>query len=118
LLAFNDRVAVIDDNEDGRDTIIDELGDHNYKGVAITGRYGSDMQRLLNEIEAQDPGFVICDHRLTAQQFASFNGLQVVEALIARKRPGESPCAPPGRGSPSFGAGMASGSRRSPICAI
>lgn len=87
MLAFNDRVAVIDDNEDGRDTIIDELSDHNYKGVAITGRYGSDIQRLLSEIEAQDPGFVICDHRLTAQQFASFNGLQVVEALIARKRP-------------------------------
>ncbi|MFK4056855.1 hypothetical protein [Brevundimonas sp. NPDC046655] len=87
MLAFNDRVAVIDDDEDGRDTIIDELGDHNYKGVAITGRYGSDIQRLLSEIEAQDPGFVICDHRLTAQQFASFNGLQVVEALIARKRP-------------------------------
>lgn len=87
MLAVNDRVAVIDDDEDGRETIIDELGAYNYEGVAITGRYGNDIQRLLNEIEAKDPSFVICDHRLTAQQFASFNGLQVVEALIARKRP-------------------------------
>lgn len=87
MLAANDRVVVIDDDEDGRDTIIDLLGEHDYKGVAIAGRYGNDIQRLLSEIESANPGFVICDHRLTAQQFASFNGLQVVEELIARKRP-------------------------------
>lgn len=87
MLAINDRVAVIDDDDDGRDTIIDLLGEQNYTGVAITGRFGNDIERLLNEIETADPRFVICDHRLTAKQFASFNGLQVVEELIARKRP-------------------------------
>lgn len=85
--AVNHRVAVIDDDEDGRETIIDLLGEHDYEGVAIMGRYGDDIELLLGDIEASDPGFVICDHRLTAQQFASFNGLEVVEELIARKRP-------------------------------
>lgn len=87
MLAQNDRVAVIDDDDDGRDTLIDSLGDHHYVGVPIVGRYGSDINRLVQEIEAFNPRFVICDHRLTAQQYASFNGLQVVEKLIELKRP-------------------------------
>lgn len=87
MLAVKDRVVVIDDDDDGRETIIDSLGDHDYEGFPIVGRFGNDIERLLSEIEASNPRFVICDHRLTAKQFANFSGLQVVEALIARKRP-------------------------------
>jgi CheY-like chemotaxis protein len=87
VLAQKDRVVVIDDDDDGRDTLIDSLGDHHYEGVSIVGRYGNDIDRLLHEIEASNPRFVICDHRLTAKQYATFNGLQVVERLIELKRP-------------------------------
>lgn len=87
MLAQKDRVVVIDDDDDGRDTLIDSLGDHHYEGVSIVGRYGNDIDRLLHEIEASNPRFVICDHRLTAKQYATFNGLQVVERLIGLKRP-------------------------------
>lgn len=87
MLALNDRVVVIDDDEDGRDTIVDDLDALKFQGIPIAGRFGSDIERLLQEVEAKDPSFVICDLRLTAHQFATFDGLQVVERLIARKRP-------------------------------
>lgn len=87
MLAVNDRVAVIDDNEDGRDTIVDDLDALSFKGIPIEGTFGDDLDRLLNEVEDFDPQFVICDLRLSARQFASFDGLQVVKALIARQRP-------------------------------
>lgn len=87
LLTLNDRVVVIDDNEDGRDTIVDDLDALHFKGVPIAGPFGDDLERLLHEVEGIDPEFVICDLRLSARQFATFNGLQVVEELIARQRP-------------------------------
>lgn len=87
MLALNDRVAVIDDEPDGRDTIIDLLGEHHFEPVAILGPFGSDLDRLIAEVDRADPGFVICDHRLTAKQYATFTGLQVVERLIENKRP-------------------------------
>lgn len=87
LLALNDRVVVIDDNEDGRDTIVDDLDALNFKGIPIEGSFGDDLERLLREVEGVDPQFVICDLRLSPRQFATFSGLQVVEKLIARQRP-------------------------------
>ncbi|MFK3857211.1 ANTAR domain-containing protein [Agrobacterium pusense] len=87
MLALNNRVVVIDDDDDGRDTIVDQLDEHNFEGVGIEGPFGSDIDRLLKVIDAEDPGFVICDHRLNAKQFASFSGLQVVKRLIELKRP-------------------------------
>jgi CheY-like chemotaxis protein len=87
MLALNDRVAVIDDNEDGRDTIVDDLDALNFKGIPIVGPFGDDLERLLYEVECFDPQFVICDLRLSPRQFATFSGLRVVEELIARQRP-------------------------------
>ncbi|MGQ2970949.1 hypothetical protein [Brevundimonas mediterranea] len=87
MLALNDRVVVIDDDEDGRDTIVDNLDALDLKGIPIAGRFGDDIEKLLAEIDAANPSFVICDLRLTAHQFATFSGLQVVESLIARKTP-------------------------------
>lgn len=87
MLALNDRVAVIDDEPDGRDTIVDLLGEQHFEPIAIMGPFGSDIDRLIAEVDKADPGFVICDHRLTAKQYATFTGLQVVERLIERKRP-------------------------------
>jgi hypothetical protein len=88
VLALNDTVvAVIDDDEDGRDTLIDDLSDHQFRPVPIMGKFGHDIDKLIGEVEALKPGFIICDHRLTAQQFASFTGLEVVERLIEHKFP-------------------------------
>lgn len=85
--ALNDRVAVIDDEPDGRDTIIDLLDEQHFEAIPIMGPFGNDIERLIEEVEKTNPGFVICDHRLTAKQYATFTGLQVVERLIERKRP-------------------------------
>jgi CheY-like chemotaxis protein len=87
MLALNDRVAVIDDEPDGRDTIVDLLGEQHFEPIPIIGPFGSDIDRLIAEVDRADPGFVICDHRLTAKQYATFTGLQVVERLIESKRP-------------------------------
>lgn len=87
MLAPNDRVAVIDDEPDGRDTIVDLLDEQHFEAIPIMGPFGSDIDRLIAEVEHADPGFVICDHRLTAKQYATFTGLQVVERLIGKKRP-------------------------------
>lgn len=80
-------VAVIDDDIDGRETIVDQLEEWNYEAVPIVGPFGSRIDRLIAEVEAINPGFVICDNRLTAKQYASFDGIQVVERLIEAKRP-------------------------------
>jgi len=87
MLALNERVAVIDDEPDGRDTIVDLLGEQHFEPIPIIGPFGSDIDRLIAEVDKADPGFVICDHRLTAKQYATFTGLQVVERLIEKKRP-------------------------------
>jgi hypothetical protein len=42
---------------------------------------------MIAEIEAQDPRFVICDHRLQPKQMAQFFGVDLVRQLIGRGRP-------------------------------
>ncbi|MBS9721504.1 hypothetical protein JYU29_12500 [Tianweitania sp. BSSL-BM11] len=81
------RVAVIDDEPDGRDTIVDQLQDCDYDAIPILGPFGNRIDKLIDEVEGLDPSFVICDQRLTAKQYASFNGVEVVKRLIELKRP-------------------------------
>lgn len=87
LALATQRVAVIDDDKDGRDTLVDDLKACAFDSVAIEGRFGADIDRLIGVIESQKPDFVICDHRLAPKQLASFTGLELVERLIARRLP-------------------------------
>lgn len=79
------RVTVIDDDADGRDDLMDQLRDLDFEPSAVTGHFGKDIDRLLSEVWAQSPAFVICDHKLQPQNLASFHGLDVVRRLVEMK---------------------------------
>jgi CheY-like chemotaxis protein len=86
-LAPSSRVTVIDDDDDGRDELMDVLQDLQFEPLAVTGQFDDRMDELIAEIEAQDPSFVICDHRLQPKQMAQFYGVALVKELITRRRP-------------------------------
>ncbi|OKP69135.1 hypothetical protein BTE77_28360 [Ensifer adhaerens] len=81
------RVTVIDDDDDGREDLMDQLREFNMEPSAITGKFGLEIDRLVAEIEAQNPSFVICDHRLQPKGLASFFGVDVVRRLVERRHP-------------------------------
>ncbi|QBJ14618.1 hypothetical protein EYD00_13940 [Agrobacterium sp. 33MFTa1.1] len=81
------RVTVIDDDDDGREDLMDQLREFDMEPSAITGQYGREIDRLLAEIESQNPSFVICDHRLQPKGLASFFGVDVVKKLVERRHP-------------------------------
>lgn len=86
-LGPSSRVTVIDDDEDGREELMEALRDFNFEPVPIVGEFGTEIGRLLAEVEAQNSSFVICDHRLQPKQMAQFYGVELVRQLIDRKRP-------------------------------
>jgi hypothetical protein len=81
------RVAVVDDDELGRDDLMDELRDRSFEPLTVGGAYGSDIDRLLADLLAQSPDFVICDHKLQPGGLATFYGLDVVRRLISARYP-------------------------------
>lgn len=87
MLAPASRVTIIDDDEDGRDQLMDELRDFRFEPSTVTGTFDNRLDDLVAAIEAQHPNFVICDHRLQPQQMAQFPGVLVVKELVARRRP-------------------------------
>lgn len=87
VLAPRSRVTVIDDDEDGRDEIMDDLRDFQFDPSAVDGRFDDRLDDMLEAIEKTLPDFVICDNRLQARQMAQFHGVSVVKALVARRTP-------------------------------
>lgn len=85
--AIASRVLVVDDDEQGRDDLMEELRSYDIEPITVTGPYGMDIDRMLTEIEEQDPAFVICDHKLQPANLASFSGAEVVRRLVELKRP-------------------------------
>ena len=81
------RITVIDDDALGRDDLIDQLRDQQFEPQAVTGAFGTDIDRLLAEVRAQRPSFVICDHKLQPKGLAAFFGLDVVRRLVAAQCP-------------------------------
>jgi CheY-like chemotaxis protein len=81
------RVAVVDDDELGREMLMDDLRDRQFDPVAVDGTYGQDIDRMLDDLAAKQPQFVICDHRLQPKGLASFFGLDLVQRLLNLQRP-------------------------------
>jgi CheY-like chemotaxis protein len=81
------RVLVVDDDEEGREDLMDSLRDLNFEPLEVTGMFDNRLDDLIAEIEAQNPNFVICDHRLQPKQLAQFPGVDVVKRLVSHKRP-------------------------------
>jgi CheY-like chemotaxis protein len=80
-------VTVVDDDEADREDLLDNLRDSEVSSVPIVGRYGQDIERLIADIQATRPSFVICDHKLQTTDFANFQGSEVVRRLIRRGQP-------------------------------
>ena len=80
-------ITIVDDDPQYRESLAEELTDHAFKANVIEGRYGKDLNRLVNDIIEFDSGFVICDHRLQGRNFASFNGAKVIRELSAAQKP-------------------------------
>lgn len=81
------RITVVDDDPLDREALMDELRDLNFEPSAVSGPYGQDIDRLVQDVQAQGGGFVICDHRLQPSGFASFNGALVVARLLTLRVP-------------------------------
>jgi len=71
-------VGVIDDSEDGRQTLSEELEDTDYdfRPLPFTGPF-QNVDELFGAL-AQRTQAVICDHRLSTRNFAPFTGAEVV----------------------------------------
>jgi CheY-like chemotaxis protein len=81
------KITVIDDDDLVLEHLMDGLRDLNYEPMTLKDQYGNELERMVREIEAQNPDFVICDHRLQPFGLAAFHGLGVVRQLLDFKRP-------------------------------
>jgi CheY-like chemotaxis protein len=81
------RVLIVDDDEEGRDLLMEELRDFEIEPTTVNGPYGHDIERMLSDIKHQEPEFVICDHKLQSAGLASFYGAEVVRRLMAQEIP-------------------------------
>jgi hypothetical protein len=77
----------VDDDDQGRDDLMDELRDYDIEPFTVAGPYGQEIDRMVADIERQAPSFVICDHRLQPAGLASFFGADVVRRLVERNIP-------------------------------
>lgn len=80
-------VGIVDDDELGREELMDDLRDRNFEPVAVTGSYGQNIERLVSDLVSHSPHFIICDHRLQQMGLASFFGLDVVQKLLELRLP-------------------------------
>jgi hypothetical protein len=87
VLEPSSRVTIIDDDDEGREGLMDALRDFDFEPIAVIGEFDNRIDDLIAEIESQDPRFVICDNRLQPKQLAQFYGVALVKELVARKRP-------------------------------
>jgi len=85
--ALATRVLVVDDDDQGRDDLMDELRGYDIEPFTVAGPYGREIDRMIDDIAGQQPSFVICDHKLQPAGLASFYGAEVVRRLVERKIP-------------------------------
>lgn len=80
------RVAIIDDDDDWRDQLCWLVEDGGYEPICLTGPYGNDLNRLVDEA-AKAADLVLCDYNLAPSGLAQFKGALVVEELYRRRKP-------------------------------
>jgi CheY-like chemotaxis protein len=79
------RVGVVDDSEDTRDTISDELQDAHVETRAFDGPFGT-LNELIDTVVAGVDA-VICDHHLTPRNYAPCTGAEAVANWYANHFP-------------------------------
>jgi CheY-like chemotaxis protein len=75
------RVAIVDDDNDDREGLAEDLQEADFEPVPILGQFGSDLDKLIGSISQAKADFVICDYRLQSTNFAAFSGASVVRKL-------------------------------------
>jgi len=84
------KIAIIDDDEDARDTIswqVENTDGFEPMLIYKNDKYSSDVNKFADYIASQKVYAVLCDHRLFLDSFANFYGAQLVAALYDRKIP-------------------------------
>jgi hypothetical protein len=79
------RVGVVDDSEDTRDTISDELHDAQVQPAPFDGPFGS-LNELIDTVTAAADA-VVCDHHLTPRNYAPCTGAEAVANWYANRFP-------------------------------
>ena len=80
-----ERIKIVDDNEDQRESLRDALEDVGYEATVVQGQFTSPEQ--LAAAIMDDADAAICDHDLRPSNFASFLGAEVVAELYKRQFP-------------------------------
>jgi len=80
-----DTVGIVDDSEDMRNTISDDLQDADFIPRPFEGQY-SNIQSLMGEVVGSADA-VICDHHLKPRNYASFSGAELAANLYQVKFP-------------------------------
>jgi hypothetical protein len=83
--AMIDKVAIIDDSKDSRDTLIDELRFAQFTPHTVVGPFltKDDLVRVVDD----DIDAVVCDHHLNTRNYAPCSGAEVVALWYDRKIP-------------------------------
>ncbi|EAQ64860.1 hypothetical protein MED121_10869 [Marinomonas sp. MED121] len=81
------KIAIIDDDKESRLTMKFKVEDAGFEPVLITGAFGNDKARLMDEIYKNDVYGVISDHRLSPLKLASFYGADLLADLYDQKMP-------------------------------
>ena len=81
------KIAIVDDDDDCRESLAILVEDAGYEPELITGRFGNNKQSLINEIRSHDIFGVISDHRLSHGHLANFFGSELLASLYDLKIP-------------------------------
>lgn len=78
------KVAIVDDNDDSRETLRDELEDYHYVPEPLQGPFDT-LDSLVNTVRAK-ADVAICDHHLFSN-YAGFYGAEAVARLYESRLP-------------------------------
>jgi hypothetical protein len=81
------KIAIVDDDDDCRESLAILVEDAGYEPELITGTFGNDKQLLINEIRKHNVFGVISDHRLSHGHLANFYGSELLASLYDLKIP-------------------------------
>lgn len=81
------KIAIIDDDAHSRNNMKFSVEDSGFEPILITGQFGNDKRRLLDDIFKHDVYGVISDHHLSPGKLASFFGAELLADLYDEKIP-------------------------------
>ncbi|MBE4461429.1 hypothetical protein [Vibrio parahaemolyticus] len=81
------KIAIVDDDSDSRESLAFLVEDAGFDPVLIEGKFGSNKQKLIDQIKAHKVYGVISDHRLTHGKLANFFGSELLATLYDIKMP-------------------------------